>query len=85
MRIRLRGENWNSEALKSVTAILEAANIQELKATIELFFPARACPCCNSGSFVFVRPQGLCVTCWRRFSLPFKASGPKAVLKLLGL
>jgi hypothetical protein len=85
MRLHLRAESWNSETLKSVTAILEAANIRELEVTIELFFPAKVCPCCNSGSFVFVRPQGLCVTCWRRFSLPLTISEARDVLKSPGL
>ena len=75
-------ESWDSETLRSVRGILEAANIRHLDVIIELFFPARVCPCCRSESLVFVRPQGLCNTCWRRFSLPFTLSGARDALAL---
>jgi hypothetical protein len=77
-------ESWDSETLKSVRGILEAANIRHLDVIIELFFPARVCPCCNSDSSVFVRPQGMCNSCWRRFSLPFTLSAARDVLALPG-
>jgi hypothetical protein len=77
-------KSWDSETLKSVREILEAASIRHLDVIIELFFPARICRCCGSESLVFVRPQGLCKTCWRRFSLPFTMSGARDVLTLPG-
>jgi hypothetical protein len=77
-------ESWDSETLKSVREILEAANIRHLAVIIELFFPARVCRCCGSESLVFVRPEGLCKTCWRRFCLPFTLSGARDVLALPG-
>ena len=77
-------KSWDSETLKSVREILEAASIRHLDVIIELFFPARICRCCGSESLVFVRPQGLCKTCWRRFNLPFTLSGARDVLTLPG-
>jgi hypothetical protein len=68
-------DGWEPETMELVKKILDSAHVQQIDVIIELFSPARKCRCCNSESIVFVRPQGLCATCWRRFCLPFTLSG----------
>jgi len=75
MKIDSATDGWEPETMELVKTLLEAASIRRLDVTIELYSPARVCPCCHSELFVFVLPQGLCATCWRRFCLPFTLSG----------
>ncbi len=71
---------WDPCEVRLATAVMDMAEAANVRATAELYYPARLCSHCNMRSTVFVEPEGICAACWSLYILKGTADRLKTIV-----